>query len=168
MKPRPLALILALSLVFSGIALAHNPRGEAKASFAGTNVTVDYGRPSLNGRDMLAMATPGMIWRLGSEGATTITADGSLMFGQNMVPAGSYSLFARKTDGGWELVVNEETGQMGNRHDPEQDLFTAPLKVENRDSSEEMFTISLAADGMNGKMTMQWGTTALIADLMVH
>ncbi len=168
MKRRPLALLLMLALAFSGTALAHNPRGEAKASFSGKNVTVSYGRPSLNGRDMLGMATPGMVWRLGSEGATTITSDGSLMFGQEMAAAGSYSLFARKTESGWELIVNKQTGQSGLEHDPEMDLFTVPLKVETKESSEEMFTISLMADGMNGQMAMQWGTTALVADLMVH
>ncbi len=162
-----MGVALALSLG-AGLALAHNPRGEAKASFSGKAVSVDYGRPSLNGRDMLGMATPGMIWRLGSEGATTITSEGSLMFGSEMLPAGAYTLFAKKTDAGWDLVVNKETGQMGNAHDPGHDVLSMPMKVETRDSSEEMFTISLMADGMNGQMTMQWGTTALVADLMVH
>ena len=152
----------------AGIALGHNPRGKAEASFSGKMVTVDYGRPSLKGRDMLGQAAPGMVWRLGSEGATTIMTEGDLMIGPNMAPAGSYSLFARKTAEGWDLLVNSETGQSGLAHDPDKDLFTAPLKVAETDDSAEMFTITLMADGMNGSMKMQWGNTALVADLMVH
>ncbi len=168
MKNRLTTLLLTLALGITGSALAHNPRGEAGASFNGKAVTVDYGRPSLNGRDMLGMATPGMVWRLGSEAATTLTSEGSLMFGQKMVPAGQYTLFARKTDSGWDLLVNRQTGQWGTDHDPEQDILSVPLKMETRDNSEELFTITLTADGMNGQLTMQWGATALVADLMVH
>ena len=168
-RPRSLAVLGVSALVVSvGVALAHTPRGKTEADFAGKMVTVEYGRPSLNGRDMLSQVTPGMVWRLGSEDATTITTDGSLMFGENMVPAGSYSLFARKTDDGWDLLVNSETGQSGLAHDPEKDLFDVPLDVESAEESAEMFTISLMADGMNGSMKMQWGTMALVADLMVH
>ncbi len=168
-RSRPLAILGACALVVSvAAATAHNPRGKTEADFAGKKVTVDYGRPSLNGRDMLSQVAPGMVWRLGSEDATTITSEGSLMFGENMVPAGAYSLFARKTDDGWDLLVNSETGQSGLAHDPEKDLFAAPLQVESADEVAEMFTISLMADGMNGTMKMQWGAMALVADLMVH
>ena len=160
--------VLAVCLAAAAIALAHNPRGKAEATFNGKAVTVEYGRPSLNGRDMLGQATPGMVWRLGSENATTITSEGDLMIGSNMAAAGAYSLFAKKTDAGWDLLVNSETGQSGLAHDPEKDLFRAPLKVEKTDDSAEMFTISLMADGMNGTLKMQWGSTALVTDLMVH
>ena len=163
-----LAPVLATCVAVAAIALAHNPRGKAEATINGKAVTVEYGRPSLNGRDMLGQATAGMVWRLGSENATTITTEGDLMIGSEMVAAGAYSLFAKKTDAGWDLLVNSEIGQSGLAHDPEKDLFSAPLKVEKADSSAEMFTITLMADGMNGTLKMQWGETALVADVMVH
>ncbi len=162
----PLAL-LAVALA-APLALAHNPRGKVEADFGGKAVTVDYGRPSLNGRDMLSQAMPGMVWRLGSEDATTIKSEGSLVFGDNMVPAGSYTLFAKKTEDGWHLLVNRETGQSGLAHNPDADIFATPLRVEQAEDSAELFTISLMAEGMNGTMKMQWGTTALVAELMVH
>ena len=159
---------LAAGLAVAAIAFAHNPRGKAEADFNGKAVTVEYGRPSLNGRDMLGQATPGLVWRLGSEGATTITTQGELMIGSEMVPAGAYTLFAQRTDGGWDLLVNSETGQSGLAHDPAKDLFSAPLTVEQADEAAEMFTITLLADGMNGTLKMHWGNTALVTDLMVH
>ena len=165
---RRLIPALIVLLAFTGLALAHNPRAKVEASFNGKTVSVDYGRPSLNGRDMLGMATAGMVWRLGSEAATTITTEGDLMIGSQMVPAGAYTLFAQKSDDGWDLLVNSETGQWGTDHNPEKDLFSSPLKVEKASDSAEMFTISLMADGMNGTLNMQWGETALITELMVH
>ena len=165
---RRLIPALIVLLAFTGLALAHNPRAKVEADFNGKAVSVDYGRPSLNGRDMLGMATSGMVWRLGSEAATTITSEGDLMLGNDMVPAGVYTLFARKTDEGWNLLINSQTGQSGLEHDPEKDLLATPLKVEKASESAEMFTISLMADGMNGTLKMQWGETALITELMVH
>ncbi len=162
-----LAVVSAVGLTAT-LALAHNPRGKVEADFAGKAVTVDYGRPSLNGRDMLSQITPGMVWRLGSENATTIVSEGSLMFGAEMIPAGSYSLFAEKTEDGWNLLVNSETGQSGLARDPEKDILSTPLRVEKAAESTEMFTITLMADGMNGAMKMHWGDMALVADLMVH
>ncbi len=164
----PALFACAALAALATVAFAHNPRGKVEASFNGKAVTVEYGRPSLNGRDMLGQATPGMVWRLGSENATTITSEGDLMIGSEMLPAGAYSLFAEKTDEGWDLLVNSETGQSGLAHDPEKNLFSAPLKIEKADSSAEMFTITLMADGMNGTLKMQWGETALVADVMVH
>ena len=164
-----LRLLIPLTVsVAAGLAMAHNPRGKAEASFDGKMVSVDYGRPSLNGRDMLAQVTPGMVWRLGSEAATTITSEGSLMFGQEMLSPGSYTIFARKTEDGWNLLVNSETGQSGLARDPEKDILATPLRVEKASEAAEMFTITLMADGMTGSMKMQWGDTALVADLMVH
>ena len=129
---------------------------------------MDYGRPSLKGRDMFGQAGVGMVWRLGSEAATTITTEGDLVIGNETVPAGAYTLFAQKTGEGWSLLVNSETGQSGLAHNPDKDTFSAPLTLKKADSSVEMFTITLMADGMNGTLKMQWGQTVLATELMVH
>jgi len=43
------------------------------------------------------------------------------------------------------------------------------MRVESLDDSVEMFTIAVTTtDGMNGSLKASWGTTALVADLMVH
>lgn len=170
------AALPALLLGLAALALAHNPRGKAEVTISGKKVTIDYGRPSLKGRDMLGQAAPGMVWRLGSEDATTVVTEGQLFFGAmhggpaQMIEPGSYSLFAMKTEDGWRLLVNSETGQSGLAHDPAKDLLGVPLQVETVADSAEMFTITLASagDGMNGSLRMQWGTTALVSPLMIH
>src|SRR5262245_44332945 len=50
-------------------------RGTASAAFGDKSVSINYGRPQLQGRDVLAMATDGMVWRMGMNEATEIKTD---------------------------------------------------------------------------------------------
>ena len=86
-------------------------RGGTEAEFGGKKISVDYGRPKLRGRDMLGQASEGMVWRMGTDQATTLSTDAELAFGPVTLGAGRYSLFAKKVGANsWELLVNSETG----------------------------------------------------------
>src|SRR5436189_1892395 len=73
-----------------------NPRATAKFEKAGKYVMVEYGRPSLKGRDMLAQLQPGKVWRMGADKSTTFTSNTNLSFAKVSIPQGSYSLWLRK------------------------------------------------------------------------
>ena len=73
--------LLAAAVVVAAPAFAQNPRGEAKASVAGKTVAIDYGRPSLKGRDMLGQAQVGQSWRMGADAATGLKTEADLSFG---------------------------------------------------------------------------------------
>ncbi len=136
-------------------ALAHAaPRGEAKAVVAGKTVSIDYGRPSLQGRDMLGRATPGEPWRMGADAATVLTSDAELTFGTTVVPKGSYTLTATKDDkGGWTLNIRDKA-------DKTKVVADAPLAASTVKDSVEMFTIDLKGEKNKGTLTMTWGTAA--------
>src|SRR5687768_12488135 len=88
------------------LALAQG-RGTATTTVEGKRVSINYGRPSLEGRDILALAGIGTIWRLGQNEATEITTEVALMVGGKHLNAGKYSLWARKTgDTTWMLAFH--------------------------------------------------------------
>jgi Protein of unknown function (DUF2911) len=150
-----LVCVLALAAV---PALAHAaPRGEARAVVAGKSVSIDYGRPSLQGRDMLGRATPGEPWRMGADGPTMLTTEADLSFGTVQVPKGTYILSATKDDKGtWTLNVRDKA-------DRENVVANVPLEAGTVKESVEMFTVELKAEKDKGTFTMTWGTASFSA-----
>jgi hypothetical protein len=131
-----------------------NPRGEAKATVAGKAVSIDYGRPSLKGRDMLAKAEIGQAWRMGADAATTLKTDADLSFGPVEVPKGEYVLTATKVSADqWHLNVLAKTDRTK--------VADIPLVTGKVEPSVEMFTVELTGDNDKGEFAMLWGTTSL-------
>ena len=162
MKTRLVAGVLAALIIAVPASFAQSPRGTAEATVGSATVSIEYGRPSLNGRDMLGQATDGMVWRLGADSSTTLTTSGDLDFGGTRIAAGSYSLFARKGGGGWTLLVNSQTGQWGTEHDASMDIATIPLSVHPGEAREQ-FTVVLHGMGNEGMLHFEWGETILMA-----
>ena len=140
-------------------ALAHGAdRGQATVVLSGKKVSIDYGRPNLKGRDMLAKAETGKSWRLGADSPTTLTSDGDLTFGSVAVPKGSYVLTATKTgDASWTLNVL----RAGKENTPPEKVGDVPLTVATLPQSVEELTIDLKDAAPGAALTISWGTTAL-------
>jgi hypothetical protein len=151
-------LTLAVSLLaVSSVSAQTNPRGEAKLELDGKSVTVEYGRPSLKGRDMLALAQPGQSWRLGADTATTLETDAELSFGSKMLAKGSYVLSAKKLeDGGWQLEVSSQG-------EDRKLVAEVPLQASELTESVEMLTIELEAAEPSGVLSIKWGLNGLSA-----
>ena len=149
-----------VSVIASGIALAQNPRGKAEATVAGGKVTIEYGRPSLKGRDVLAEAPVGTVWRTGADQSTTFTSASDLTIGGKAIPKGSYSLFTKRTgEKDWALIFNKQTGQWGTAHKPERDLYQLDMTTSALPQPVERFTISVVPSGQGGALQLDWDTT---------
>ncbi|MBT5875433.1 MAG: DUF2911 domain-containing protein [Candidatus Latescibacteria bacterium] len=139
-------------------------RGMVKVAFGDKSVSIDYGRPQLKGRDMLAMAPDGFIWRFGSNTSTTIESSADVMFGTKKLAMGKYSTWLKHITGDqWALVFNSETGMWG---DPgakrENDILEIPLSYTKGGKEVERFTVDIMDHGnKNGHMLITWGTHRL-------
>ncbi len=162
MRRRYAAFVSLFILSLAPLALAQNPRGKAETSLSGKKISVEYGQPSLKGRDVLSEAPLGTVWRTGADKSTTFTTDADLVIGSATVPKGSYSVFTKRTgDKTWTLVLNKQTGQWGTEHDASQDLVSVPLTWEQKESGPELFTIELSSSGASGTLRLLWGRHVL-------
>lgn len=154
---RMLAALLSVGLAGSAAPLLAqaNPRGEAKLSLGGKSIAIEYGRPSLKGRDMLGQAPVGKPWRMGADGATTLKTETDLAFGTAVVPKGEYTLTATKLDADrWQLNVADKD---------KAKVAEIPLEASKVKEGVELFTIDLAGEQTKGVLSISWGDTALTA-----
>ncbi len=164
MKLRKLwAAVLTLTVV---AACAAQPqaanRGTAEATVNGKKVSISYGRPSLKGRDLLAQAQAGMVWRLGMNQATEITTDGTLVVDGKDLSAGKYTLWVRKTGADtWTLAFHPKTGVWGAPPLREGYAAETPLKLDKAADSAEQLEIALADNKGTAQIKIHWGTALL-------
>ena len=155
MRARVLILSPVIAVVFGSVpdsSAQMNPRGETRVTLAGKPIVVDYGRPALKGRDMLARAEVGQDWRMGADSPTTLKTPVALTFGSTVVPAGDYVLKARKvSETDWTLKLEQD----------DRTVAEVPLKATTLDDSVELFTIDLAEEKGAGVFRMSWGNRAL-------
>lgn len=144
-------------------AAAQGARGKAEMKAGSGSITIDYGRPSLKGRDMLSQLQEGAFWRMGMNEATVLATPVDLAFGATKVPKGSYSLWLKKQGDKFVLVFNSQTGQWGTSHDPSKDVYSVPMAAESLSSPVETFTIDLKSAAKGGEVDLSWGGTKLTA-----
>ena len=146
-----LAVLMALSAPAS---FAHGAdRGLAKVTLAGKAISIDYGRPSLGGRDMLARLPPGEAWRMGADADTTLKTEAALAFGAALVPKGEYVLTAKRSAAGkWTLLLSNADRTV-----------EVPLAEQKLGESVEVFTIELTGQGNKGQFLMKWALVAMSA-----
>jgi hypothetical protein len=159
------ACVVAASLAFSApaSAQAQADRGKAEMKAGAGAITIDYGRPSLKGRDMLSQLQEGAFWRMGRNQATVLQTPVDLTFGKTLVAKGDYSLWLKKTGDAFQLVFNSQTGQWGTQHDPAKDVYTVALTKAPLAAPVETFTIELAPAAKGGNLDLSWGATKLSA-----
>lgn len=147
------ALIAALAAT---LAVAQEQRGETKATVAGKSVSVEYGRPSLAGRDMLGQAKAGTPWRMGAGSPTSLKTEADLTFGSVALPKGSYVLTAVKDEkGSWTVIATNP--------DTKAKAAEVPLTSTVLKESVEQFTIEVKGKGNAGEFAMMWGTAKMAA-----
>lgn len=161
-------LMILLTAVAAPLQAQRNPRGTTKFEKNGQYVMVEYGRPSLKGRDMLAQLQVGKAWRMGADKSTTFTCSTNVSFGKVSIPTGAYSLWLKKMDDKlFDLVFNKTTGQWGTEHDVTQDFALVPMSLSQSSEAVEQFTVDLKPAAKGGEIQILWGTNVLKAPFTV-
>lgn len=137
-------------------------RADAEATIKGKKISINYGRPNLKGRDLLAQAPVGTVWRVGMNQATEITTAADLLIGGQELKAGKYSLWVRRTgEDAWTLAFHPKTGVWGAPPLKEGYVAELPLKLDKATDSMELLTINLADANGDGEIKIHWGTALM-------
>ena len=171
-KSRPVLLVVLVMIALASVACAQqkpaSPPGEASVTFAdGKTVTIQYSRPSMRGREIFGGLVPyDKVWRTGANAATSLKTDVDLNIGGANVPAGSYTLYTLPGKNAWKLIINKQTGQWGTAYSQGQDLARVDMKVTQRPSGLELFSISLdKTSGNSATLKLEWENTIASVDV---
>jgi hypothetical protein len=157
------AVLAAVLVVPASAQPAGGPpaRGKAEMKAGAGAITIDYGRPSLKGRDMLSQLKEGTFWRMGMNEATVLTTPVDLTFGSTKIAKGAYSLWLKKEGDAFQLVFNSQTGQWGTQHDTAKDVASVEMKKAPLTSPVETFTIALEPSAKGDMIDLSWGQMKL-------
>jgi hypothetical protein len=136
-----------------------SPHVRTEWTIDGAAISIEYGRPYLKGRDINTLRPAGTVWRVGADEATTLKTDKALKFGDQVVAAGTYTLFAVPGEKEWQLAINKQTGQWGTVYDQAQDLCRVPMSVSTLSTPVEQVTFVINDTPAGATLAIDWGTT---------
>ncbi len=181
-----LALALAIPPTLEAQERIPSPRGEAATQIGGSYedgrysggswIVVDYGRPITRGRDVFGsgdeygrMITTGAVWRLGANQSTRFMTEADLMFGDQRLPAGEYTIFAELSEDEWTLIFSNWGASEGYPPDsqdalwgsygytPDRDVLRTTMEVQSTEMASDQMVIlftDMTSDG--GMFTVWW------------
>jgi hypothetical protein len=135
-----------------------SPPEKANVTLPNATITIDYGAPSMRGREIFGALVPyGKVWRTGANPATTFKTTGDLQIGDLKVPAGNYTLYTLPAADGWKLIINKQTGQWGTVYNEPQDLGRTPMTVGSNASPVETMVIDFEKTAGNStELHVKW------------
>lgn len=148
-----------------------SPHEKVEGVIGGKTLTIEYGRPSLKGRELFGNLIPfGQVWRLGADEATKLTTPVDIEINGLKVPAGIYSLFMLVADDGTtQLIVNKVPNQWGAfKYDAAQDLGRVSIAGSRDNPVTETLTIGIESSGDKaGRIRFAWGDGVGVAFVKV-
>lgn len=148
-------------------------RGLVRQTIDGTVIEIDYGRPSVRGRDVLfgEVIPWGQRWTPGANQSTVISFSKPVELDGTAVDSGAYSVWLEVNESPpWRLMLHPDTTLFHTVHPPVEEA-TYVVEVAPRTASVFMETLLFSfpvvrADG--GTLQLAWGRTVLPIDVRVE
>ena len=140
-----------------------SPPAQTSQTVNGKTVSINYGAPSMRGRNIFGGLVPyDKVWRTGANAATTLKTEANLKIGGATVPAGTYTLYTLPSQGTWKLIINKQTGQWGTVYDEAQDLVRVDMQKSQTQQPIEQFTISFnKTSDTSADLVLEWENARL-------
>lgn len=90
-------------------------RGAVRQRIGVTDITIDYGRPAVNGREIWGALVPyDQVWRAGANENTTFTASTAVKIHGRDLPAGTYGMHMIPGKTEWTLIFSKQASAWGS------------------------------------------------------
>ncbi|HKV99491.1 MAG TPA: DUF2911 domain-containing protein [Vicinamibacterales bacterium] len=161
------ALALTAAVVTAGTVAAHarwqrpriSPRDTVKATIDGSNISMEYGRPSKRGRVIWGSLVPWNHWWMpGADESSTITTDATIVIANTLtMPAGTHTIYTLPGEHEFKLIISKEVGTFHTQYHPDQDLGRVDMTLRKLTEPVEQMTFLVEPhEGGGGVFKLVW------------
>lgn len=153
-------LLAPLPAAPEGLYPEKSPRAKVSQMVGTAEVTVDYGRPRVNGRAIWGSLVPfGRPWRAGANQATSIRfAEAVSIYGRK-VPAGAYSLYMIPDRDQWAIVLDRRARLWGagEKLEPQDEVLRIYRKPRINGTFHEWLAYTITPSSLaSSYVTLHW------------
>jgi hypothetical protein len=144
----------------TGMGRGGSPHVKTDWTIHGANVSIEYGRPSLKGRDEEKMMPVGAPWRTGADEATVITTDKPLTFGKLTLAPGTYTINTQPGANEWQLIIGklDKPKQWGVPYQTALEIGRSPMTLGKTAKPVEQVTYNIDLTKTGGTLRIEWGS----------
>jgi hypothetical protein len=155
-----LLFILTVSPAFSQEVFKTRPSPLAIASvrFKEAYIKVTYSQPLKRDREIFGKLVPyGEVWRTGANEATEITVTRDMMINNQVLKAGTYSIFTIPGENEWTIIINNDLGLWGAyNYNEKMDVMRFKVPISANSTFYEAFTISFDHRNEVADLLIMW------------
>lgn len=160
--------LLAFGLISPLAAQVQTPQASPAAKLMQTvgltEVTVEYSRPSVRGREIMGDLVPyGELWRTGANKNSVISFSDAVSFDNQTLAAGNYAIFTRPGKEQWEVFFYKDTENWGTPDKWDATKIAAVVEVAPTTANGiESFSIWISNLHNNGaQLNIGWDDTQI-------
>ena len=165
----PIIFVFCGSLFSQSLTPAPSPFSKTTQVVGVTEVSVEYSRPGIKGREIFGGLVPfGKVWRTGANSVTKLTFSTDVTLEGEKIPAGSYSLYTLPKKNEWKIMINK-VAEGGPDYNAKEDAASFKVKPQMSPNVDERFTIEIADMTDNSAIILlKWARTRVPIKLEVN
>lgn len=144
-----------------------------------SKIHIEYSRPAVRGRHVFGPQSDGQnglvpygrIWRVGANESTKVSVDTDMMVLGNVLPRGTYALYAFPNHDVWEIAFHTNTEHWGDgrkNYKSDEDLFRIKIEPLEIAYHQENFLISFDSITHNtANLNLIWDSTMVSIPISV-
>ena len=164
-------LVLSLSTQAQVKISAPSPSSKIEQVIGLTDVTLEYSRPSMKGRDVFGNLVPfGKVWRTGANKNTQITFSDDVKVNGNELKKGTYALFTKPGKENWEVIFYSDIENWGTPQEwsDAKVATSVSAKATKLPMKVETFTLMFSDLSMeSGELNILWDDTEVTLKIEV-
>jgi hypothetical protein len=142
--------------------------GLVSQSIGRTEVTVDYNRPSANGREPFGDRVAwGQMWHPGGDRAAIVRFSSDVQVNGQPLPAGRYSIWAQPQSDTWTVILSRDASIDRVLYPEGQDALRLSVAPRAGTFMETLAFYFPVVDGMAAELVLHWGRVVVPLQITV-